>query len=225
MKEDLGFNKTSGLQFAQVKRSLSVIPLLFSVFAHFIVAGVLALLVLLQRSGPVIVRPTKAEQALAARADALVLPPAADRASLQISQKKGKHARTVRAQGKGTTTGVAALRAEAKRQTAALVNNFKFRTIYGFSPFPRYELPVQTSGQYPAVSADELPPRFEQYLVVEVTIDSQGRVADARITAGEVENRIASKVLAAVRQFKYRPATREGVPIPSQCDLVIHIPT
>jgi TonB family protein len=62
-------------------------------------------------------------------------------------------------------------------------------------------------------------------VIVEVTIDSQGSVADARITAGEVDNKIASTLLSAIRQFKYRPATREGVPIPSQCDLVIHIPT
>ena len=121
--------------------------------------------------------------------------------------------------------GVAAVRALAKRETVGLVNNFKFRTIYGFSPRPKYELPVQTSGQYPIVSSDELPPRFEQYLIVEITIDSEGRVIDARITAGEVEKKIATKVLAAVRQFKYRPATKEGIPIPSQTDLVIHIPT
>jgi TonB family protein len=75
------------------------------------------------------------------------------------------------------------------------------------------------------ITADELPPRFEQYLIVEVTIDSEGRVADARLTAGEADARIVSKVLAAVRQFKYRPATREGIPIPSQCDIPVHIPT
>jgi TonB family protein len=122
-------------------------------------------------------------------------------------------------------TGVEALREQASRETKALIQDFKFRTTYGFSPLPRYELAFQISGEIPPISAEQLPPHFEQLVVVEVTISTEGRVADARIVAGIVDEKIQQTLLAAIREFKYRPATREGIPVPSQCDLVIHIPT
>jgi TonB family protein len=213
------------MQYAPINRKPGVTAMLLSVFAHGAFAVLLALLIVFQRSRPVIVPPLQGGNVRAARLEPLTLPPAKG-SPLELPQKSVRRVhKKVQTPGEGTAAGVAALRAKAKQETAALMQNFKFRTIYGFSSYPRYELPFQISGERPVISADELPPRFEQYLVVEVTIDSDGRVADARITAGEVEARIVSKVLAAVRQFKYRPATREGVPIPSQCDIVVHIPT
>jgi TonB family protein len=77
----------------------------------------------------------------------------------------------------------------------------------------------------PVISADELPPRFEQYITVEVTIDVDGRVADARIVGGEAPPAVQQRLLSAVREFKYTPARRDGTPIPSQLDLVVHIPS
>ena len=71
-----------------------------------------------------------------------------------------------------------ALRQRAKEYTAGLMNNFKFRQMYGFSPGPEYQLAFQTAGALPVILASEVPPRFEQYLIVEVTIDTDGRVLD-----------------------------------------------
>ena len=133
--------------------------------------------------------------------------------------------RQITAESTAKGTGIEALRQQARVATKALVQNLKFRTIYGFSPLEKYELAAQISGVIPTISAAELPPKFEQYVVVEVTINTEGGVADARIVAGEVDSKIERTLLAAIRDFKYRPATREGVPIPSQCDIVIHIPT
>jgi TonB family protein len=199
--------------------------MLLSVLAHGAFAVLLALFIVFQRSRPVIVPPVTAGKVQATRLEPVILPPTKG-SPLELPQKSARRIRKkVQAPGEGTAEGVAALRAKAKQETAALMQNFKFRTIYGFSSYPRYELPFRISGELPVITADELPPRFEQYLIVEVTIDSEGRVADARLTAGEADARIISKVLAAVRQFKYRPATREGVPIPSQCDIPVHIPT
>src|SRR5215470_12930599 len=214
------------MQFAEINRAPRAASLLWSVVAHLLAGVLLAALVVLQRSRPVVVPPAKGEKMEAVRVEPVTLPPSQKQAGLLVSQqKKGKKiVRKVQAPGE-STTGLAALRQEARRATTAIVQNFKFRTTYGFSPYPKYELAFQTTGQIPIISADQLPPRFEQYVIVEVTIDSQGSVADARITAGEVDNKIASTLLTAIRQFKYRPATREGIPIPSQCDLVIHIPT
>jgi TonB family protein len=124
----------------------------------------------------------------------------------------------------GDGAGLQALRGVAKRATAGLIADFRFRGMYGFSP-ENYQLAVQTSGAIPVIPAADLPPRFEQLLIVEVTIDTNGRVADARLLTGEAPPRIQQTLLAAIREFKYIPAKRDGSPIPCQVDLVIHIPS
>ena len=124
----------------------------------------------------------------------------------------------------GTGTALETLRAHAKAATAGLMVGIKQRLTYGFSTID-YKLAVQTSGAIPVISADELPPRFEQYLIVEVTIDTEGRVADARLLSGMATPKIEQTLLSAIREFKYIPAKRDGTPIPCQVDLVIHIPS
>ncbi|HEY6274495.1 MAG TPA: energy transducer TonB [Terriglobales bacterium] len=126
----------------------------------------------------------------------------------------------------GATEGTASetLQQYAREATAAIVTDLKQRQIYGFSP-GSYEIPVWMSGDLPTISAAEVPPRFEQLLIVEITIDVDGRVAQAKIVSGSVAPIIQHKVLAAILGFKYSPAKRGGTPIPSQLDLVIHIPT
>jgi TonB family protein len=116
------------------------------------------------------------------------------------------------------------LREHAKQATAAIMTSIKFRQVYGFSSID-YQLAFQTAGEIPVISAADLPPRFEQYVIVEVTIDVDGRVAEARIVTGTVDARIERTLLLAIREFKYSPAKRDGTPIPSQLDIVIHIPT
>jgi TonB family protein len=60
---------------------------------------------------------------------------------------------------------------------------------------------------------------------VEITIDTEGQVAEARVISGLVDASIQQKLLSAIREFKYTPATRDGVPIPSQRDIVVHVPS
>ena len=60
---------------------------------------------------------------------------------------------------------------------------------------------------------------------MELTIDTGGHVADPRIVGGEVNAPIQRKLLTAIREFRYIPATHYGSPIPSQVDLIIHVPT
>jgi TonB family protein len=105
-----------------------------------------------------------------------------------------------------------------------MVATIKVRQFYGFST-DQYDLAYQTSGKFPVISADELPPRFEQYVIVEVTIDVDGHVAYARIVSGEAPLAIQQRLLSAAREFKYTPARRNGTPIPTQLDLVVHIPS
>jgi TonB family protein len=216
---------SSGVRFYEVDRKLRPAPFLWSVLVHVAAAALLALFVVLLRTRPVVVPPAQGRTAQMIPAKIVAPQASGGIASATPPKKSKKSGGRIRASNQESALGVAAVRERARRETIGLVQNFKFRTTYGFSPNPKYELPVQTGGLYPVVTAEELPPRYEQYMVVEITIDSDGKVIDARLVAGEADTRIVSKVLSAVKQFKYRPATKEGIPIPSQTDLVIHIPT
>ena len=118
-----------------------------------------------------------------------------------------------------------ALQKEAKQYSAAIVNSLKFEEVYGFYPGHKFQLPLRQSGDIPHISRDQVPPHYEQIVLVDATIDTQGKVADARIVAGMVEPAIQRILLAAVREFKYTPATRDDVPIPSQVEIVIPVPS
>jgi len=118
-----------------------------------------------------------------------------------------------------------ALQQEAKRETAIMVQSYKFHEMYGFYPGHQYKLPVHSSGELPHISPEQLPPHFEQIVVVDITIDKEGKVADAQIVTGFVDPAIQQILLAAVREFRYTPATRDDLPIPSQLEIVIAIPS
>lgn len=115
-----------------------------------------------------------------------------------------------------------ALRQLASQHTSAMTMSLNFHGVYLNHV---YKLAVQTGGDMPVVSSDELPPHFQSYIVIEITIDVDGTVADARTVAGVMTPIIEQKLLSAVKKFTYNPATRDGLPIPSQRDIVIHIPT
>ena len=194
-----------------------------SVLAHLVI---LAILVFRHATAAHIV-PTKYEmvQAVSGPAQVAYAPPkGAPRPSPFHQPHSKKKARVPNPSVEGDAAGVEIIRAHAKQATAGLMMGIKQRLIYGFSTI-NYQLAVQTSGVIPTISADDLPPRFEQYLVVEVTIDIDGRVADARLTTGMATPKIQQTLLSAIREFKYIPAKRDGTPIPCQIDLVIHIPS
>lgn len=196
-----------------------------SVLAHFVV---LAVLVLRHATAPQIV-PTKYQmvQAVSGTDQVTYNPPpkASPPHASPFHVPRSKQKPRVQEQDvSGTGTALETLRAHAKAATAGLMVGIKQRLIYGFSTND-YKLAIQTSGAIPVISANDLPPRFEQYLIVEVTIDTDGRVADARLTAGMATPKIEQTLLSAIREFKYIPAKRDGTPIPCQIDLVIHIPS
>jgi len=137
-----------------------------------------------------------------------------------------RNARTRVASNGNALTGAAlqVLRQHAANATSGMIDNIKVSQFYGFHS-DDYTLAFQTAGQLPVISANEVPPRFEQLVTVEVTIDVDGHVADARIIGGEVSSSIQHKLLAAVREFRYSPAKHFGTPIPSHVDLIVHIPS
>jgi len=144
------------------------------------------------------------------------------RATPSLLHRSARRARVP--EGNAAEGAAAVLRRHAQKATAGMMASFRFLHTYGFSS-DHYELAAQTAGKLPTISADEVPLHFEQYVTVEVTIDTDGRVADARVVGGEVDQAIEQRLLAAVREFKYVPAKQDGTPIPSQLDIVIHIPS
>ena len=194
-----------------------------SVMVHLVV---LAVLVFRHATAAHIV-PTKYEsvQTLSGAAQVAYAPPkGAPRPNPFHQPRAKKKARAHDSRIAGDAEGVEIIRAHAKQATAGLMMGIKQRLIYGFSTI-HYDLAVQTSGVIPTISADDLPPRFEQYLIVEVTINTDGRVADARLTSGMATPKVEQTLLSAIREFTYIPAKRDGSPIPCQIDLVIHIPS
>jgi TonB family protein len=83
----------------------------------------------------------------------------------------------------------------------------------------RPALPSVTSE--PLVSADDLRGGVEGNVVIEITIDEAGNIVSKTVmqSLGPV---IDAKVLAALENWHFRPATRDGVPIPSRQDVVYH---
>ncbi|HEY6972054.1 MAG TPA: energy transducer TonB [Candidatus Angelobacter sp.] len=116
----------------------------------------------------------------------------------------------------------AVLQQQARRWTSDITRSLNFHGVYLNHV---YQLAVLVSGDLPVISESELPPHFQSYVIIEVTIDEEGRPAHVHTVAGIVTPKIEEKLLAAIRQFRYIPAKRDGLPIPSQRDIVIHIPT
>jgi TonB family protein len=75
----------------------------------------------------------------------------------------------------------------------------------------------------PPVARSDLPPGVQGDVIVEVTIDDQGNVTDLKLTQG-IGYGIDEKVLAVLRRWHFRPATRNGSTIASQHLVHFHYP-
>jgi TonB family protein len=75
----------------------------------------------------------------------------------------------------------------------------------------------------PRIARSELPPGVSGDVIVEVTIDEQGNVTRLKLTQG-IGYGIDEKVLAVLRQWHFRPATRDGFNIASQHLVHFHYP-
>ncbi len=75
----------------------------------------------------------------------------------------------------------------------------------------------------PPVARSDLPPGVQGDVIVEVTIDERGNVTDLKLTQG-IGYGIDEKVLAVLRNWHFRPATRNGETIASQHLVHFHYP-
>jgi protein TonB len=85
-------------------------------------------------------------------------------------------------------------------------------------------IPIPATFVDPTVSRWELPAGLEGDVIVEITIDEQGIVVAVKLVQG-IGHGIDEKVIAALRDRRYRPATRNGVPILSKQDVLRHFPS
>jgi len=75
----------------------------------------------------------------------------------------------------------------------------------------------------PPVSRADFPQGFSGDVIVEVTIDKLGNVIGLRLLRG-VGNTIDDKVMATLRNWRYKPATMDGEPIAEKHDVHFHYP-
>jgi TonB family protein len=75
----------------------------------------------------------------------------------------------------------------------------------------------------PAVARSEVPPGVEGSVIVEITIDDHGTVIETRVLQA-LGYGIEEKVLAALRNWRFTPATIDGRAIPSQQDVYFRFP-
>jgi len=83
----------------------------------------------------------------------------------------------------------------------------------------RPALPAVTSE--PHVNSDDLRGLPEGNVVVEIVIDETGNIVRKSVTQS-MGPAVDGKVLAALENWHFHPATRDGVPIPSKQDVVYH---
>ena len=75
----------------------------------------------------------------------------------------------------------------------------------------------------PPVARSDLPAGVSGDVIVEVTIDDQGNVTSLKLTQG-IGYGIDEKVLAVLRQWHFRPASRNGFNVASQHLVHFHYP-
>ena len=83
----------------------------------------------------------------------------------------------------------------------------------------RPALPAVTSE--PRVNVEDLLGIAEGNVVIEITIDESGAIVSKAVVKS-MGPAIDGKVLAALESWRFHPATRDGVPIPSKQDVVYH---
>jgi len=70
----------------------------------------------------------------------------------------------------------------------------------------------------------ELPSGIQGDVIVEITIDTQGAVVEERLLQG-LGHDVDDRVIAVLRDWRFHPATRNGVAIPSKHDVHFHFPS
>ena len=93
---------------------------------------------------------------------------------------------------------------------------------YGKATGPEVRPALPVVARDPAIGSD-LMREIEGDVVVEVTIDEQGKIVELKLIQS-LSQSIDQLVMAAVAKWQFLPATRNGAPIPSKQDVFYHFP-
>jgi len=74
------------------------------------------------------------------------------------------------------------------------------------------------------IPRSELPSGVQGDVIVEITIDAQGAVVEERLLQG-LGHGVDERVIAVLRDWRFHPATRNGVAISSKHDVHFHFPS
>lgn len=117
---------------------------------------------------------------------------------------------------------------DQRPQTSEAVNETPAGTPFGslstgslYGQEIRPALPIVSRD--PIFGKEELASAPSGSVVVEITIDDSGNITEKRVTQSLTPS-IDAKVLAALDDWRFAPATRNGVPIPSKQDVYYHFP-
>lgn len=73
----------------------------------------------------------------------------------------------------------------------------------------------------PRPDLSRLSPGTKGDVVLDITIDENGKVSDLKLVRG-IEQTVDETVIATIRQWIFNPANRDGHPIPSEQELHFH---
>ena len=74
------------------------------------------------------------------------------------------------------------------------------------------------------IPRSDLPSGVQGDVIVEITIDAQGAVVEEKLLQG-LGHGVDERVIAVLHDWRFHPATRNGVAIPSKHDVHFHFPS
>ncbi|MGC2697885.1 MAG: TonB family protein [Candidatus Angelobacter sp.] len=74
------------------------------------------------------------------------------------------------------------------------------------------------------IPRSELPSGLQGDVIVEITIDERGSVVEEKLLQG-LGHGVDERVIAVLHDWRFRPATRNGIAIPSKHDVHFHFPS
>ena len=74
------------------------------------------------------------------------------------------------------------------------------------------------------IARADLPSGVQGDVIVEITIDAQGAVVEEKLLQG-LGHGVDERVIAVLHDWRFHPATRNGVAIPSKHDVHFHFPS
>jgi len=97
--------------------------------------------------------------------------------------------------------------------------SLSYGAVTGFEVRPA----IRIFGSEPVLDSDDLAGISEGNEIIEITIDVQGNIVE-RTVVQSLGAQVDAKVMTALADWRFRPATRDGTPIPSKQDVYYHFP-